>query len=155
MKSKKQMREMSQMMKLRVRRAARETHHRVVSGSVWCLVLLPWRNLSCICTRISAWVSHSKGDQCQILQLEEKNDSWLGNVAAFHEFGGSNNYLKKKKKGHQIFQRKTCCCKWLELLLSVCREVPRKNCCGFWDDLFPRDYLEEKVNQSHSCIREH
>lgn len=121
-----------------------------MSGSAQCPLLLHWRNLSCTCIRISVWVIHSKGDQCQILQLEEKNDSWLGNVAAFHEFGGNNH---KKKKKHQVFQRKTCCCKWLELLLCVCREVPRNNCCGFWNDLFPRDYFGENVTQSTRCIR--
>lgn len=57
------------------------------------------------------------------------------------------------KKKHQVFQRKTCCCKWLGLLLSVCREVPRNNCCGFWNDLFPRDYFEENVTQSTRCIK--
>lgn len=59
---------------------------------------------------------------------------------------------KKQQKRHQVFQRKSC--KWLELLLCVCREVPRNNCCGFWNDLFPRDCLEEDVKHSAHCIRE-
>lgn len=45
----------------------------------------------------------------------------------------TNNNNKEASKGSKVSQRKTCCCKWLELLLSVCREAPRNDCCGFWN----------------------
>lgn len=38
--------------------------------------------------------------------LNRRNDSWLGNVAAFHEFGGNNNNNKTIKKASGIPKEK-------------------------------------------------